>query len=115
MTFLAAPTRGLTLAFLPETGNVLAGTVVDDGGGGGTVSTTTGADLPCRIDSLSGSEGEAADRVSDRSTHLVTTLAETVITTANQFAIDGRGTFEVTAVREHSAETTRAFEVVARS
>lgn len=109
------PTRGLASSALTESANVLGGSIVDDGGGGGTFSVTTGGTIPCRIDTLAGSEREIANRISDRSTHLVTLPANTAITTTNDLAIAGRGTFEVTAVQEHSNEPIRFVEVVPRS
>lgn len=107
--------RGLITEALAETANVLSGTVVDDGGGGGTVTSVAGGTIPCRIDALGGDEGEVANRVSDRSTHLVTLRPETTITTTNDLLINGRGTFEVTAVRENTDELARFVEVVARA
>ena len=116
MTFLddRPPTRGLDLAFFPETGNIIGGSITDNQGGGGTFTESVGSDIPCRIDALGGDEGEIAERLSDRTTHIVTVIGDTEIDTANDFAIDGRGTFEVTAVREHSGDFTLPFEVVPR-
>lgn len=108
-------TRGLVTEALTENAQVLSGTVVDDGGGGGTVTFTAGGTIGCRIDTLAGQEGEVADRISDRSTHLVTLPFDTSITAANELLIAGRGTFEVTAVREHTDEFARMVEVVART
>lgn len=111
------PTRGLVSFALTETASVLSGTVVDDGGGGGTLTYEAGETIPCRIDPLGTGtrEGETANRISDRSTDVVTLPANTAITTANELRIDGRGTFEVTAVRERSNELARFVEVVSRS
>lgn len=111
----APPTRGLVSTALTETANVLSGTVVDDGGGGGTVAHVASGTIACRIDTLSGSEREIAERISDRSTHLVTLPAGTEVTTSSDLRINGRGTFEVTAVREHSNELARFVEVTPRS
>lgn len=108
------PLRGLG-GFLTETGQVIGATIVDDGGGGGTFVPSTGGTIACRIDALGGSEGEIAERISDRSTHLVTLEPETSVTVANDFAIDGRGTYEITAVREHTDELTRVIEVTPKS
>lgn len=108
-------TRGLVTEALTETGNVISGTVIDDGGGGGTRSTSVGGTIACRIDALGGDEGDAAERISDRSTHLVTLPAETAITVAQDFRINGRGTYEVTAVRENTDELARFIEVVAQT
>ena len=100
---------------LSEVGNIVGGSIVDDGGGGGTFVSSVGSDIPCRIDALGGGEGEIASRLSDRSTHLVTLPAETVVSVSDDFAIDNRGTFEVTAVRTHSDELSRVIEVVPKT
>lgn len=108
------PTRGTDLNFLTETGYILAGSVTDDGGGGGSVALNTAGTFPCRIDAMGGREGEIASRISDRSTHLVTLPPQTVIELEQDFQIDGIGAFEVTAVRQHTHELSRAIEVVAK-
>lgn len=105
--------RGLATEALTDSGAVISGTVTDDGGGGATYSETAGSAIICRIDALGGSEAEATDRISDRSTHLLTLPAETALTVSQTFSISGRGTFEVTAVRERTGELARFAEVVA--
>ena len=112
MTFVS--TRGLATEALTETAHIISGTVVDDGGGGGSAVETAGSALACRIDALGGDEDEVADRISDRSTHLVILDAGTDVSSDQDLAIDGRGTFEVTAVREHTGEHARFIEVVGR-
>lgn len=109
-----APLRGLTREALLESANVLTATVTSDAGGGGSVTFAAGGTIPCRIDLLSGSEDELADRISDRSSHLVTLPAQTSISPASLLRINGRGTFEVTATRTDSGEHARFVEVVRR-
>lgn len=106
-------TRGLVTEALSESGNTITAGVTDDGGGGASFSETAGSTLICRLDSLGGTEGERADRLSDRSTHLLTLPAGAAIATTDTFQISGRGTFEVTAVRENTGELARFAEVVA--
>ena len=106
-------TRGLVTEALSESGNTITAAAVDDGGGGASFSETASASVICRLDSLGGSEGERADRLSDRSTHLLTLPAGTDVAAADTFQISGRGTFEVTAVRENTGELARFAEVVA--
>lgn len=110
-------TRGLITEALTETGWPLGGTVVDDGGGGGTVTSVAGGTVNCRIDTIvsQGDEGVIANRISDRSTHLVTLAPGQAVTTEDDFYINGRGTYEVTAVREHTGEFSTVFEVVERA
>lgn len=113
MTF-AATTRGLVTEALTETGNVLSGTVTDDAGGGGSAVVVVGGTIDCRIDALRGNEGQAGARISDRSTHLITLPADTEIDTTDDFRVNGRGTFEVVAVREYTGEQARFIEAVSR-
>ena len=107
-----ASTRGLITEALTESGYTISGTVVSDGGGGGSVTAINGGTVACRIDSLSGSEGEVAARINDRSTHLLTLPPGSTVTTEDQFYVIGRGTYEVTAVREHTGEFSTVFEAV---
>ena len=109
-------TRGLITEGLSKSGWTLSGTVADDGGGGGTVSVVAGGTVACRIDAM-GETGESsvANRISDRSTHLITLPPSTDVTTEDQFYVSGRGTYEVTAVREHTGEFTTVIEAVERA
>jgi hypothetical protein len=43
---------------------------------------------------------------------VITVPAGTSVSTSNRFLITGRGTFEVTAVRERTGEFARVFEAV---
>jgi hypothetical protein len=99
---------------LTETANVLTAVSTSDSGGGATQTTTVGPDIICRLDTLAGNEGENAERISDRSTHLATLPAGTPITTRNDLRVDNRGTFEVTAVRQATGEHARFVELVGR-
>lgn len=108
-------TRGLITEGLSETGYTVGATVVDDGGGGARGTAIAGGTVSCRIDSLAGDEGAVAGRISDRSTHLITLPPETTVTTENLFYVTGRGTYEVTAVREHTGEFSTVIEAVERA
>jgi hypothetical protein len=108
-------TRGLVTEALTNRGSVATTTFSSDSGGGASGTVTYGTAIPCRLDALGGGEGEIADRISDRSTHLVTLPPETAITTDNDFAISGEGAFEVTAVREHTDEFVTHIEVVRKT
>jgi hypothetical protein len=115
----SAPTTrrvGLLWLALSESGNVLTATSTSDAGGGVTQTWTAGAAVPCRIDPVGGQGGGAiAERLDERSTHLVTVPPLTTVSTNNRFLISGRGTFEVTAKREQTAELATMFEVVKSS
>lgn len=111
-------TRGLITEALTEQGWPIGGTVVDDLGGGSSGTAVAGGTVSCRIDVLASqgnSESVVANRVSDRSTHLITLPPGTAVTTENGFYVDGRGTYEVTAVREHTGEFATVFEAVERA
>lgn len=116
-TFLGtdlAPTRlrGLLWLSLTDTGRISTRTATSDSGGGATEVWASGSDIPCRIDPIRGNELLAADRISDRATHLITTPAGTVVSTDGRFVIDGRGTYEITAVRERTGQAAQLFEAV---
>lgn len=115
-TFLSGrgPTRGLIWLALTETGYKLTRSSISDGGGGNTDSYTKGSAIQCRIDAMGGSEGELANRVSDRTTHVVTCPSGTSITLNDDFEITGIGRFEVTAIRSHTDEMATQFEVTDR-
>lgn len=104
--------RGLAWMSLTDTGYIGAGTITSDTGGGGASSWAYGGAIPCRVDPLGEGEDQAAARISDRSTHIITVPPYTPIRAANRFAVTGRGTFEVTAVQDPTGERVRFFEVV---
>jgi hypothetical protein len=106
-------TRGLLWVALSDTGVILAGTIVSDTGGGGTATWQAAGTVGCRIDPISaGSGGVLGGRINEASTHLVTVPPGTSVTTDHRFAITNRGTFEVTATREQTAEQASSFEVI---
>lgn len=112
MTFV--PLRGLTREALTETANVLAGTATSNAGGGATASWVAGGTVPCRVDAIGGGQGQLANRVADNATHLATLPPDTSVGVANLLRVNGRGTFEVVAVRNDTREHARFVELVAR-
>jgi hypothetical protein len=91
---------------------------VSDGGGGGTIAWAASGTVACRVDPLAGGEGEdvTANRLSDRSTHLLTVPKGTTVLGADRVVVAGRGTFEVTAVRSRTREMQiTAFEAAKSS
>ncbi len=108
--------RGLLWLSLSEVGQRGTAALTDDLGGGVSESWTFGGSIPCRIDPLAaGGGGVLAGRVDERSTHLVTVPPGAGVVLSDRFAIVGRGTFEVTAVRSQTAEQASSFEVIAIS
>jgi len=117
-TFLngRAPTRlrGLQWLALSDTGSVLTRVSTSDSGGGASQSWTAGSAMSCRIDPI-GDRGDSrvvGGRIDERSTHIVTVPAGASVAVTARFSITGRGTFEVTVVRERTAEFTQVFEVI---
>jgi len=111
----ATQLRGLLWLSLSDTGSVGTLTSTSDAGGGASSMWAFGASVPCRVDPVSSSgddEVPVAGRLSDRSTHVITVPAGTSVSIANRFSVSGRGTFEVTAVRERTGEWARFFEAV---
>ncbi len=113
-----APTqlRGLAWLTLSEAGHHVTQVSTDDSGGGvSQVWTAQSGTVACRIDPLGERQGRVTGgAIDERSTHVVTIPAGgTVLSAGNRFAIAGRGTFEVTALRERTAEWATEFEVVA--
>jgi hypothetical protein len=114
------PKRGVLWLGLSDTGRFLVRGTASDGGGGqtqtytpaGTAAWSATTNVLCRIDALGGGEGEVAERVSDRSTHVVTLAAGTaVLSLDNDFQIQNRGRYEITALRQHTGEMATRFEV----
>jgi hypothetical protein len=106
--------RGLAWLSLSESGNVHARTTTSDAGGGATYTWVAGSAVPCRLDPI-GDRNDSrvvGGRIDERSTHVVTVPSGTSVPSSSRFSVTGRGTFEVTAVRDRTAEFTHTFEVV---
>lgn len=103
--------RGIAWMALEDTGYVMRGSVTDDGGGGGTYTFGTVGTYDCRIDPVSGHPGEVANRIDERTTHLITIPPDTSVTTSDRFRIDGTD-YEITAVRSRTQEPIRELEAV---
>ena len=110
----ATQLRGLLWLALSDTGQIGTRTSTTDSGGGATQSWSFGPSVPCRVDPIQRANDETivAERLSDRSTHLITTPAGTTVSLASRFQIANRGTFEVTAVRVRTAPQAQLFEAV---
>ena len=104
--------RGLAYLALSESGTVLNLSGTSDGGGGGTLSWTAGSAMPCRVDTIRGGEGLVAERIDDRTTHLIRVPPETSVGHEDRFAVANVGTFEITAVQTRTREWTRTLEAV---
>lgn len=106
--------RGLQFLSLSDVGLILSPTSVSDAGGGASTTWGTAGTAACRVDPL----GSAADgrltggQIDERSTHVVTAPTGTGVSTSDRVSIAGRGTFEVTALRETTAGPVEMFEVL---
>lgn len=109
--------RGLAWLALSETGVILAGSASSDSGGGATESWAASGTVACRVDPINafGNARVTGGVIDERSTHVVTVPPGTSVSTSNRFAVGSRGTFEVTAVRERTAELAHNFEVMSIS
>lgn len=111
----ATQLRGVAWLALSETGYLVTRAGTSDGGGGGSFVWSAGtAGVPCRVDPI-GDRSDAsmvAGRIDERTTHIVTVPYGTNVGEPARFAVAGRGTFEVTAVRERTAAPTQIFEVL---
>jgi hypothetical protein len=106
--------RGLAWLSLSDTGHVVRGSATSDSGGGVSTVWGTASTVVCRIDPI-GDRGQGrttGGRIDERSTHVVTLPAGTDVVADDRFLIVGRGTFEVTAVRERTREWAEFVEVV---
>lgn len=106
------PTRGLTWLALSDTALIISGTVASDSGGGVSQSWGTIGTVDCRIDPVGERSGITGGAIDERSTHVATIPTGSTIDIQNRIEITGRGTYEVTAVRERTDQLTQVFEVI---
>jgi head-tail adaptor len=115
-TFLngRAPTqlRGIAWLTLTDTAVLQTRSGVSDSGGGITSSWTAAGTINCRIDALPSAPRVTGGAIDERSTHIVRCPPDTAVTTNDRVAITGRGTYEVTAVRDRTAQWLATFEVM---
>jgi hypothetical protein len=106
--------RGLQWLAMSDTGAVYTRTYTTDAGGGASQVWVAGSAVPCKIESVvaRGQSSLEGGRIDERSEHVVTVPAGTNVDTDDRFVMASRGTFEVTAVRQASAEWVREFEVI---
>lgn len=103
-------------AWLPSLCQVLSHAQVADGGGGFTETYTPAGAQACRLAPVAGGEDATSrqaggDRISDRSTHILTLQAEAVIREADRVRVDGAD-YEVVLVRKRPAlEAVRRVEL----
>lgn len=120
MTLGISPALAATQAagVLPDTCYIIGRTSASNGAGGRTVSETKSGPIPCGLAPLKGGEytgarampKPAGDRVDARTTHVITLPAGTEVDESNEIEVEGRGRFEVTALRRRSLEILREVE-----
>ena len=103
--------RGAISIFLSDTGYVLNSSGTTDSGGGQVETWGTAGTFACKVETLSGGENVVGEKLSDRSTHLVTLPPNSTVDHNDRFKVNG-DTYEITAVRTHTAEFTRTLEAV---
>lgn len=105
--------RGLQWLALSDTGVIESRTATSDSGGGATVAWAASGTASCRIDVLGARESRlTGGQIDERSTHVVTVPLGVAVSTSDRVTIAGRGTFEVTAVRQVTSEFDTTFEVI---
>lgn len=107
--------RGLQFLALSDVGTTLTRVNASDAGGGATQTWTAGTvSIPCRVDPVTdrGTSQITGGRIDERSTHVITTPTTVTVGASDRFVVTGRGTFEVTATHERTAEWARSFEVL---
>lgn len=109
--------RGLQWLAFTDTGTIRTRIVTSDSGGGGSSTWVTSGTVACRIDPISDrrTSSTTGGRVDERSTHVVTLTAGAAVSADSQFAIAGRGTFEITASHTRTDGLTQVFEVIEAS
>lgn len=99
--------------WLPSSATILTHSKTADGGGGFNETYTPGQPIDCRLAPIGGGEDGSTrgERISDRTTHVLTLPAHTTIEEPDRVTVDSR-TYEVTAVRKRPAlEVVRRVEV----
>lgn len=108
---------------LPDTCYIIARAETPNGAGGRSVTETKGGPIPCALAPLKGGEytgarampKPAGDRIDARTTHVITLPAGTEVDESAEVEIEGKGRFEVTAVRRRSIEVLREVEAREKS
>ena len=97
---------------LPSTATILTYARTSDGAGGFRSTYVPQGSVPCRLSPIGGGEtGKPGGRVSERTTHMVTVPAETVIEEKDRLQVGG-AVYEITLVRKRPGlEFTRRIEV----
>ena len=112
----AATTRLRGIAFLTFTDVAYRLTLssTTDSGGGAVQTWGTAGTVDCKVESLAGGESVVGERLSDRSTHLITMPMETDVDHNDRLKVGG-DTYEITAVRTRTGEWYRTAEAVRTS
>lgn len=103
--------RGLAYIALDDSGQVMRGSFASDSGGGGTFTYAAVGTYACRIDPIGQRSGEIANKIDERTTHVITLAPDTDVGTADRFRI-GSTDYEITAVRTRTNEQVRELEAV---
>jgi hypothetical protein len=104
--------RGLAWLSLSDTGILQSTAGTSDAGGGITSAWANVGTTECRIDPLTSRSRITGGQIDERSTHVVTVPPDVSPASGDRFAIAGRGTFEVTAISQRTAEWLGTFEVI---
>lgn len=104
--------RGLQMLALTDSCEVGTLTLTEDDGGGATAAWSYAAAVSCRVDPVTGGESVVADRLSDRTTHIITLPAGTTVLGDSRLRVNAAVVYEVTAVRGRTGEQVQLVEAV---
>ena len=98
---------------LSDSGYVLRFAGTADAGGEVKGSwARAGSAFPCRVDPVSGGDQVIAERLQERTTHVVTTLIQCDATSTDRFEVVTKGTYDITATPDRTGAVIRRLEVV---
>ena len=101
--------RGAMFLYFTDVGYVLELSGSSDSGGGEVQAWGTAGTFDCRVDALAGGESVTGNRLSDRSTHLISLPPNSTVDHNDRFKVNG-DTYEITAVRNRTDEFHRELE-----
>lgn len=105
--------RGLQWLALNDTAVIQRRTATSDSGGGASYVWAAYGTVECRVDPINMGSGRlTGGRIDERSTHVITCPTDAVVTTNDRAFVSGRGTFEVTQLRDRSDALTTVFEAI---
>jgi head-tail adaptor len=104
--------RGVMFLALSEVAVIQTRTATSDVGGGASHVWANTGTVECRVDPVGGGPGNLANRIDERSSHIVTVPPYADVTSGQRVTIANRGTYEITQTHERTAANVERFEVM---